>query len=30
MDFSAFLVDELWKKWQNINEGNHLKALGNS
>jgi len=30
MDFLAFLVDELWKKWLNINMGNPLKALGNS
>jgi len=30
MDFLAFLVDELWKKWENINMGNPLKALGNS
>jgi len=30
MDFLAFLVDELWKKWYYINMGNPLKALGNS
>ena len=30
VDFLAFLVDELWKKWQNMNMGNPLKALGNS
>jgi len=30
MDFLAFLVDELWKKWSNINMGNPLSALGNS
>ena len=27
MDFLAFLVDELWKKWQNINMGNPLNVL---
>jgi len=30
MDFLTFLVDELWKKWYNINMENPLKALGNS
>jgi len=28
MDFSAFLVDELWKKRQNITMGNPLNVLG--
>jgi len=28
MEFLAFLVDELRKKWENINMGNPLNVLG--